>query len=328
MARAGWEQIDNRMGMINYDLWAWDRTFKTAMQLLFRAPGWNFGYGKAGAQGLADLMRGRMTPAGQFLIGTFLAQAVGAEVFQVLHTGKHIETVTDILFPRNGQADAEGNEMRIRFPGPLKDAYGMTHDPVGTVFNKMSPTINILWRGFAPESFGGNRDFFGDYIRNTADPVTAQGKQLANWLMNEMTPFSFQQYAKMKPAGEGERKPLNATEIEAMAGFTRAPREVLMSPQRRELETLLHQHTRALGPRTQEQKALDERKRTAQEEIRAGGMTPTLDALVEEGAFPNKNALRQFILNAQRSSTERLTRKIPKRFRPPAELPPLGQAVP
>lgn len=338
LARQVVEQVDNRMGMVNYDLWAWNHTFRTMMQLFMRAPGWNFGYGKAGVQGMADIARGRFTPAAQFVVGTVMATTLGAAIYQYLHTEKPIENVTDILFPRNGQVDAEGNELRIRFPGPLKDAWGLTHDLVGTLFNKASPGFTTLWRAFAPETFGGNRDFFGDYIRNKADPLPEQGKQFLGWLLREVSPFSLQQYGKIKGVGheypEGQLPPMpaathriNEQEIESYLGATKAPHEVIIGPQRRELETLMQQHTRKQGPRTQEQKAMDDRKRVAQEEIRAGGVTPELDKLVEEGAFPNRQVLRQFILNAQRSSTEKLTRKIPKRFRP-TPLPDLGQTVP
>lgn len=334
LARQIVEQIDNRMGMVNYDLWAWNRTFKTGMQLIFRAPGWNFGYGKAGVQGLADIARGRFTPAAQFVVGTALATAAGAEIYQFLHTGKHVENVTDILFPRNGKLDQEGNELRIRFPGPLKDAWGLSNDLVGTVFNKMSPGLNILWRAFAPENFGGNKDFFGDYIRNRADPWPEQGQQLLTWLVGELTPFSLQQYQRIHgyrpeqlPPMPSPSFPITETEAEAYAGFTKAPREVIEGPQGRELSRLLQQHTRPMGPRTPEQKSMDERKRQAQEEIRAGGPRPTLDALRKEGAFPTAQALRQFILNAQRTGKQKMLRRLPKRFRP-AELPSLGPTPP
>lgn len=334
LARQIVEQIDNRMGMVNYDLWAWNRTFKTGMQLIFRAPGWNFGYGKAGVQGLADIARGRFTPAAQFVVGTALATAAGAEIYQFLHTGKHVENVTDILFPRNGKLDQEGNELRIRFPGPLKDAWGLSNDLVGTVFNKMSPGLNILWRAFAPENFGGNKDFFGDYIRNRADPWPEQGQQLLTWLVGELTPFSLQQYQRIHgyrpeqlPPMPSPSFPITETEAEAYAGFTKAPREVIEGPQGRELSRLLQQHTRPMGPRTPEQKLMDERKRQAQEEIRAGGPRPTLDALRKEGAFPTAQALRQFILNAQRTGKQKMLRRLPKRFRP-AELPSLGPTPP
>lgn len=322
LARRVVEQIDNRMGMVNYDLWAWNRTLKTGIQLIFRAPGWNFGYGKAAVQGMADIARGRFTPAAQFVVGTALATATGSEIYQFLHTGKHIENVTDILFPRNGKVDENGNELRVRFPGPLKDAWGLSNDLVGTVFNKMSPGLNMVWRAFAPESFGGNKDFFGDYIRNRADPWPVQGQQLLEWVARELTPFSFQQYGKIHGASP-EQKPLTEAEMEAYAGFTKAPREVIEGPEGQALSTLLKQHTRPMGPRTPEQKSMDERKRQAQEEIRAGGPRPTLDALRKEGAFPTAQALRQFILNAQRTGRQKMLRRLPKRFRP-AELPPLG----
>jgi hypothetical protein len=300
VARDAWKNIENRFGKINYDNLFWNRTFQSSMQLMWRAVGWNHGtlreLGGAALQdtpqaikGLLTGQGGQFTPKMQYLAGlTFTVASAGA-LYQYLHTGEAPQQLKDYFFPRNGQRDADGNEIRVRFPTYFKDIYGIT-DIKGTIVNKLSPVLNLavnLWQ---------NRDFFGDYIWNPNDVLPTKVKQVAEHMMTEMQPFSVQQYRRL-----AEGKASLPAHLEAFAGITKAPRAVITSPLQKEIQGRLQDIHGARGPRTPEQKTLDQLKVKAREGVKAGD-TEALKAWVVEAAKQERPVTVQTLSNLLKSS--------------------------
>jgi hypothetical protein len=280
LARKLTESIDNRMGQVNYDNWFWNNTFKSAMQITFRAVGWNFGFGRSLNQtgkdikgNLSALFRGGpspgFTPDMQYWAGMIFAQVSAAALYQYLHTGKGLESPEDALYPRNGQIDAHGNEIRVRFANPLKDLYGFTRgisegNPLmwasgvrDTLGNKLGPVPVEFVRVLLT-----NKDYFGDYIRNENDPTLKQFGQVFDYLTQVATPFSIQQRSRISEA------PGIGAAIEAFAGITKAPGEVITSPLEKEIRATGQEVHGTRGPRTPQQKALDRLKVKAREGLK------------------------------------------------------------
>lgn len=334
IARKLAESIDNRMGQVNYDNWFWNNTFKSSMQIMWRAVGWNFGFGRSLVQAgkdikgnLNSLFRGGpspgFTPDMQYWAGMIFAQVSAAALYQYLHTGKGLESPTDALYPRNGQIDAHGNEIRVRFANPLKDLYGLTRgldegNPFkwlggvrDTAMNKLGPVPVEFVRTLIT-----NKDYFGDYIRNENDPTAKQFGQVFDYLTQVATPFSIQQRSRISEAPNIE------SSIEAFAGITKAPAEVITSPLEKEIRSTSQQIHGTRGPRTPEQKSLDQLKVKARESLKTAppGSSvlddPAVQAYVVEAEKQQRPAtvqsLKALLKSSGKSSIQRQFESLPK----------------
>jgi hypothetical protein len=322
LARRAATAVDDRFGMVNYDAWFWNQNFKTAVQLLMRAPGWNFGYGREFGGGMWDLAHGQLSPRGQFLLGMLFTQVSAAAIYQKIYAGKDIESLTDVIAPRDGGVDQNGLETRRRFANPIKDmsqimaARSFLDAPSiagQLMLDKAAPAPVDLVRVLRT-----NKDYFGDYIRNPRDPVGTQLVQVANYLKRNVVPFSVQQYQRLK---QEESSPLGA-----FLGTTKAPQSITESGSSlSQLRDLAAENTREMGPRTPQQRELDDRKAQAKHELAGGGLeTPQLDTLIDEGIFGMthdeiRRNIKRFAADVGRTPSERLIRRLPKRVRPLAE---------
>lgn len=235
VARLAWRDVEDRFGLINYDNEFWNRTLKTSMMVMVRAPGWTMGTlrGLSGAY-FVDLPRfaaratlGRApewTPRMSYALSVvFTTMALGAIYFRA-HTGKNPETLEDYLSPKNGQRDEHGKPIRISFPTHLKDINQWTTDPVKAAVGRIN-----TGKGTSAIGHGGKlapevtlamdlltNQYYRGPIRNVNDPAYKQAGQVLWYLFNSEEPFSIQQ---AKELSHGKAAPLER--VEAFFGMTR-----------------------------------------------------------------------------------------------------------
>ena len=310
-----WNNIENRLGEINYDNMFLNRNIKTGLMLGFRSVGWNLGtlrelgggifidplkYAKATVTGTKP----NFTPKMAYTTALFTFLAGAGAVYQYLHTRKMPKKLIDFYYPKNGEKDANGNDYRVEFPTYLKDIYQVSHHPIRTVANKLAPqftgVLDLLQ----------NKDFFGDYIRNENDNLPEQAKQVRDYLLKQFEPFSVQQIRQQR---KGKAKLLQ--EVEAVFGMIKAPSDIIKSDEQKEIERLYKEQAGERGPRTPEQKKIDELKAKARFEIKEKGVdgSETYWQLVKMGVFPSARSREMFIKSAKLSSYERMKKSLSKK---------------
>lgn len=323
VARDVWNNVENRMGELNYDNLFWHRNLKAGMMLTFRAVGWNLGTVREIGGGLLQdpfeqfkSKQGRedfkkygynFTPKMQYTLALFTMMATFGAIYQYLHTGKKPSGVKDLFYPKNGTKTASGDDGRVEFPSYLKDLYQATHSPIKTVGNKLAPEISALIDVIT------NKDYYGDYIRNPNDNLSKQAKQLATFLGTQFIPFTVQNIQQQKKGKAGVEQ-----NIESLLGIINAPREVVQSEYEKQLSELYTEQRGATGPKTPEQKAIADAKTKAREAIQKGDYSE-LQKLVNDGIITPRG-MRTFIINAQKTTAQRMYTQLSGARK--AQLPP------
>ncbi len=313
VARDVWNNIENRLGELNYDNLFWNRTLKSGLMLAFRAVGWNLGtvreLGGAFFQDVPEQLMNLLskdktkkvnfTPKMSYAISLFVMVGALGAVYQYLHTGKKPEGLKDLYYPRNGTTDKSGEEGRVEFPTYLKDIYQFTHSPIQTVKNKMAPEISAMLE------LMNNKDFYGDYIRNTNDNLPTQAKQVALFLASQFAPFTLQQNINLAKGNTGIEQ-----QVESFLGIIKAPKEVIQSDYQKMLYQLYTDQVGGKGPSTPEQKEIAQRKTEARNAIKNGD-TSALKELIKDKIITPSGAAT-FIRNAKLTTDERVFKGLSK----------------
>jgi hypothetical protein len=305
--------IENRMGELNYDNLFWNRTFKAGMQMTFRSPTWNIGtirevggaifqdvpkgvvhILKFGKGSLSQRIREAYTQKIGYTFALFFLTAVIGGVYEYLHTGKSPSELKDFFFPHNGATDANGHPVRIQLPTYIKDAYAWSKSPLKTISNKAAGEFSLLMNLLS------NKDYFGDYIRNSQDSMPTQFKQIATYILTQLMPFSIQQQQKLLTGTANVEE-----QAESFFGITKAPQGIQQDDWQKLLSELYTAAQGAQGPRTPEEKSIDALKSQARAEIKMGN-TETLNKLIQMGVIKTKASLTTFVRNAQMTSEERM----------------------
>lgn len=289
IARNVWNNIENRFGELNYDNLFWNKILKTSAMLTFRAVGWNLGtIRELGGAFMVDLpkstfnaARGKgfqFTPKMQYTLGLFFTVAVMGAIYQYLHTGKMPQSPLDLFYPHNGAKNAQGEDQRVEMPTYLKDLYQYAHDPIKTFGNKTSPLFDTII------DLMTNKDFYGDFIRNTNDNLPLQAKEVLLYLLGQFEPFTF---ANIQQQLKGTT-PLEQR-IESLFGIINAPREATQTAYEKALQQAFVNQQGASGPQTPEEKQAQQMKAQARQEIQNGNYD-TLNQLVQEGLISQTQA--------------------------------------
>ena len=217
------DSVDNRMGQMVYDNLFWNKTVKDISMATVRSVGWNIGTIRelgGGTLDAAKFVKGGLTPGQEALFTHRMAYAVAlpavtmmiGATYSYLATGKGPEKIEDYFFPKTGEVDPQGRDVRLQFPTYMKDIMHYEHDPMGTVTGKLHPAIGLGYEMLT------NKDFFGRDIRNADDPMVAQMIAEAKFVGEAVTPISVKQYGQATAARQtaGER-------AAAFVGVTRAP---------------------------------------------------------------------------------------------------------
>lgn len=310
IARDVWNNIENRMGELNYDNLFWHKNLKTGLMLTFRAVGWNLGTVRELGGGIFqdmpkqgfNLLTGKgaeFTPKMSYTLSIFTFIAALSALYQYAHTGKKPESVKDLYYPRNGATDKSGEAYRVEFPSYLKDLYQFSHRPIHTIGNKLAPEFTTIIDLLT------NKDFFGDYIRNENDNLSTQSKQLALYLATQFEPFTIQQTIQLQ---KGKSTP--EQQIEAFFGIIKAPREVIQSEYQKQIAELFREQAGEQGPRTPEQKEIAQKKAEVRTEIQNGDYSGLNELVAQKIITPRGRAT--FIRNARLTSDQRMLKSLNK----------------
>ena len=230
IARTMWNNIENRMGLLNYDNLFWNRGLRSAVMVMIRAPGWTLGtLREFGGATFLDLprfatgaLRGKtpdFTPRMAFAFSMMLTTLLVNGVYHYLHTGQNPETQEDWLHPKNGALDSSGRPIRIDMPTYWKDVYNWFTRPVRTAIGepaghggKLAGEFTMFWDMVTNQTTRGplHRD-----IDKLEDVVPALG-EVVQYLFGRLTPFSVQTY---KELAKGQATP--EEKAEAFFGVTR-----------------------------------------------------------------------------------------------------------
>lgn len=278
LARTVQASIDNRFGMVNYGNWFWHNNWKTAVQLMLRAPGWNIGFHREFGGAVYDLAHLENTPRVQYAMGLLFTQVSAAALYQYLHTGKGIESVEDVVRPRNGLKDPKtGEELRSTFANPLKDfgsavaegygPYAVSVNVARTLANKSAPIWSVA------TDVVTNKDYYRQPIVDLQGSQLNQAAQLAERVLLSVQPFTLRQYSMVKGLS-AERS------AEALLGVTQA--------------------------KTADVQLL---KRQARKEIAAGQVSPTLQRLDQMGVFKKPGDRQRFVHRAEHPPVKTPTKR-------------------
>jgi hypothetical protein len=230
LARQTWRFVEDRFGEMNYDNLFWNRTFKSAMQLMFRSVTWKLGSASAfagafGGQGreFRDAFKERRAPElhrnTAWLFGMFLLTAALGTILSIALGKRTPQSLTDLVFPR---VDPKDDKIRVSLPTYFKDLVHLIHSPTSYVTSSMSG-----WIGRAADMLR-NKDYYGVQIRDTDDSIVKQALQVGKYTGETVLPFSIRGYKNLSAQDVGALR-----KAVALLGVNPAPRFIAQTPAER-----------------------------------------------------------------------------------------------
>jgi hypothetical protein len=233
------DHLDNVLGLMERDNLFWNRTARDIATLGTLSVGWNYGSAREAAGGLVDVGRGigTLRRGGSisdidtrrisYLMTMAATQAMGGAVATYLATGKGPQELKDYVFPKNGEKDANGHDVRLNFGLYTSDYYDFLTNPAGTLASKASPLIH------AATSIIGNKDYRGRPIYDKDDPTDTlhykMAEDIATHLATTNSPLTFQQIHNAIKEGGTAGKTL-PDKLLPWLGIRNAPASVSQSP--------------------------------------------------------------------------------------------------
>jgi hypothetical protein len=266
---------------VNWDNFFFNRSFKTSLQLAFRAFAWRFGnfaFTGSGVTGQArqvaeslKFLRDAATGGDSARPGTTaipkidprMAKLLGVAIFGVIAHGllqwaltrEKPKDVKDLIAPRDGTMDAHGHPNRWTLPiVPYRDLESAKANPMGYLRSGAAD----IWTAI-PEAIN-NRDFRNHLISHPDDPYWEQMFDKAAHVAG--MPIGLDRYRQEKKRGEGTGNALLGE-----AGLTRATNYELSAAEKKMREIQIAHY----GPETDEDLEAREKK---DERIAAGRLTP------------------------------------------------------
>jgi hypothetical protein len=220
-----WDSVDNRLGQMVYDNLFWNKTAKDLATASVRSVGWNLGTLREIGGGLKDYVQAgkdlsqkqspEFTHRMAYVIALPVLTGFMGATAQYLMTGKGPEELKDYFFPKTGEKDPQGRDIRLTMPSYMKDIYHYGHDPVGTIEGKVHPAISLVWQML------NNKDFFGREIRHSDDSIIKQMMDEAKYFGNSIVPIGVKGFQQSTVAGQsGTERAAN------FVGVTRAAKWV------------------------------------------------------------------------------------------------------
>lgn len=296
LARQVWSSIENRFGEMNFDNLFWNRTFKSALQLLFRSVTWKVGALKNITHGFADqvfeiknAIDERRVPLlnrnTAYLFGIALLITAFSQIIMRLFLKESPKDLKDIVAPRY---DKEGN--RISLNTHMKDWIHLTHSPLRFVTNSLSGQIGReidIWN---------NKDFYNTEIYDKQSPFW---KQEIDKLQHRFpTPFSISNQQKLK--GDEAPKVLKGL---VLAGFAQ-PSPGYISQTAAEEKAHEINGEKPHATLTKEQKAHSDFKRELMLKIENKDDHSEIKKVLKEGKI-NPKEYAEIISNSKKTPLER-----------------------
>jgi hypothetical protein len=222
-----WDHVENILGELTYDNLFWNKTAKDVALLATRSVGWNLGTLRGGIGGITDLggtakgvLRGEgvnLSHRSAYMIALPAFAAVLGGVLHRLLTGENPDELKDYFYPKTGEKDARGHDIRLALPTYVKDYVAWYRQPGQTAINKAHPMLHIA------AELMQNRDFYGVKIRNEDDNPARQAADVGKYLGEQLTPFS------LRDAGKIAERGFTAKSLLPAVGITPAPKDLDLS---------------------------------------------------------------------------------------------------
>jgi hypothetical protein len=194
-------------------------------------------------------------------------------IIHTLLTGKHPEELKDWFFPKTGEKDKDGHDVRLSLPSYMKDVYAYGQNPGATLKNKVHPMLNSIMEMLA------NQDFYGTKIRNEDDSYVQQALDLAKHAGSAFTPFGVREVANLKAEGQGAKSLLPLVGIvQARRDITHSKAELLLS------EIMADKMPK--GSRTREEAERSQLVRDLSDKFNETGDTKDIEAAIREHRIP------------------------------------------
>jgi GGDEF domain-containing protein len=280
VARQVVDSVENRFGELNFDNLFWDRTFKSAMQFMFRSVTWKGGtlrqFGSAAGGQLRDAAqwaeeaynsaRGKgddektwgekaiphLDPRASWVFSLWAYSVLIGSIASKILTGKYpweyakdlASLYTETVHPRTGETDRHGKPVRLGLPTYIKEIESARNNPFGYAMGSMS---SLMSDGI---DVAKNRDYFDNYVYNPNAGLTTKIRQSAE----HMAPRSFalSNFERSKETGQGK------TAILSAFGFPRAPKDIDWTPLEKQLNGIIKSKRTPLTP--EELEAMDKRR--------------------------------------------------------------------
>jgi hypothetical protein len=218
-----WDSVDNRMGQMVYDNLFWNKTLKDLTMASVRSVGWDVGTVRELGGGMTDsarFMKDLMTPGEKakfthrmaYMIALPMMTGFLGATYQYLKTGKGPEELRDVFFPKTGEKDPQGRDVRMAPPTYMKDVYSYGARPVQTIEGKANPFPLMV------KQMLENQDYYGKDIRNKDDPLVKQMMEDAEYMFKTLKPIGIRQEEISDAAGQSLQERAGN-----FVGFTRAP---------------------------------------------------------------------------------------------------------
>ena len=291
MAKA-WDSVDNRLGQLVYDNLFWKKAAKDLSMASVRSLGWNLGTLRelgggaldtlAAGKRLAGMEKPEFTHRMAYLIAMPALSGLMGGIIHYLYNGKSPNELRDWFFPKTGEIDPQGRDIRMALPSYVKDVAHYAHDPVATIKGKMHPAISAFMEMI------NNQDYFGNEVRHSDDPLMKQLTDTALHLGESWSPFAIRNWYQSKSS--------NQTAIEQAANFfgvTQAPKWISMSDAEQLAAKLSQAKMRGAAPADAElqakKNAIMVRLRNPDGSVRAGAVAD-LQKLSQEGGVTERQA--------------------------------------
>lgn len=224
-----WDSVDNRMGELVYDNLFWHKTVKDLAMASTRSVGWNLGTLREVGGGLLDI--GRNVASGTvgrgrnlefshraaYTVALPLMTGILGAIIHKAMTGEDPKELKDYYFPKTGQKDKDGHDVRLTLPSYMKDVFAYAADPTATLAHKTHPMVNTIMEMLS------NKDYYGTKIRNEDDPIVKQALDLAKHAGEGFVPFGAKEVKKLYEEGQGAKSLL------PLVGITQARKDITNS---------------------------------------------------------------------------------------------------
>jgi hypothetical protein len=300
-AGRAWDSVDNRMGELVYDNLFWNKAVKDLAMASTRSVGWNLGSWRELAGGGLDavkagknLVTGRQaefTHRMSYLVAMpVMAGFVGGIVHYLLNREVPKE-LKDWFFPKTGEKDKDGHDVRLSLPSYMKDVYAYGEDPVGSLTNKSHPMLNTIMEMLS------NKDYYNTKIRNEDDPYVQQALDLAKHAGKSFVPFGLREVSQLKDQGQGARSLL------PLIGIVKAKKDVTHSKAELLMQEMMADKM-PKGTRTKEEADRSQLIRDLSDRFKETGDSTEIGQAIKEGRIP-ESALEQITERQHTTGFER-----------------------
>jgi len=215
--------VDNRMGQMVYDNLFWNKALKDIAMSSVRSVGWNLGTIREVGGGIKDTVaflkdtidpkaKAEFTHRMAYMIALPTMTGILGATYQYLKTGNGPEELRDYFFPKTGEQDPQGRDVRLAMPSYMKDVYHYAHAPWATIEGKVSPFPSLV------AEMLNNKDFYGREIRHADDGLIKKMMDEAKFFIKSYEPIGIRQFAISSAA-----KQSTGEKAANFVGVTRAP---------------------------------------------------------------------------------------------------------